>query len=288
MGKTFSFHQRGKRALQKACTMKSILLALCLHTSLLSMAQSLAEPLNAAPARLWAPAPTFSNAFCFGTNPAMLGPNKKIMLAAAGEQRFGLAELGSYALNAVLPVKGSAFGLGIGGGGAAVWRVGSLAAGYGMELGTLAAAGIGFRYRREGGGGLSANSFAADAGFLLQLATGVRLGASLHRPVRARGTKDMQPGDAARYAMSLTWEAPAQWLLAAEISQNEGRRPALAAGFAYAFSKSMQVQAGIDTGISSFFFSVGLPLAGFTVQPSVVLHRELGLTPGLLLFYPAK
>ncbi|RYZ22567.1 MAG: hypothetical protein EOO16_08585 [Chitinophagaceae bacterium] len=265
------------------CTLlpAGVLLAMCLR------AQPMTEPLSARPAQLSALAPSFRNALSFSANPAALGGNGKLILTAAGERRFVLSELGSYALAARIPLAGNGVGIRIGQGTAPGWRAGSVAAAYGMQLGSLAAIGLGVAHSRFGAPAARAGILEVQAGGLLRLQPKLLLGLSAIEPVRRAADKATAGGEA-RYAMAVGWEEPGQWMLGAELSQAGDRPPGFSAGFQLAVGRAVRAGAGIDTALSSMYLTVALPLAGMLLQPSVMVHRELGVAPGFLLSYPAQ
>ncbi|TCJ13391.1 hypothetical protein EPD60_13465 [Flaviaesturariibacter flavus] len=250
-------------------------------------AQPMTEPLNTRPALLSALCPFFRNAFSFSGNPATLGGGGKLMLAVAGERRFALAELGSYGLAARLPLAGNGIGIRVGQGGAAGWSATSVAGAYGMQLGTLAALGLGFVHTRSGTPALRSGSNAVQAGATIRLRPQALFGLSATEPLPRTGTKEAAGGEA-RYTMALGWEEPGQWMLGLELFQAGDRRPALSAGFQLLAGKVLRFGAGIDTSLSSMYVAAAVPLAGMLLQISVMVHRQLGPTPGLLLSYPAQ
>jgi hypothetical protein len=288
MGKTFSFHQRGKRALQESLPMKNTFVLLLLLLAGDAVAQMLTEPLSARPARLSALAPSFCNPLSVAANPAALAGLKHFSLAVGGEQRFLMRELGSYALHAIIPAQGNAFAVGLAHGGSADWNTTSASLAYGRKLGT-AAAGVQFTYYNMGNTRYGhSTAYAADAGLLLPLSANVRAGLTFQQPVNTGSTKEAGVLLPARYSFAIAWEDPDQWLLSLEIGHEAGRRPGVLAGCTYVFEKTLRALIGFDTALSSAWIGAAIPVSGFQLQAIVMIHRELGPTPGLQLIYTAN
>jgi len=266
--------------------MRCILLPLLLLQALAGAGQALLQPLTSLPSRINAASPHFAQAATFSANPASLATLSRPSVALQGERRFGQETLGSYNLDAALPLASGVLGLSAAVGGATHWQETALGLAYGRRLGQRAWTGLHFRYVNVGSRALGrAATLSADAGLLLELAPGVHTGIFTHNPGRPRLGKsgDRLP---ALYGMSVAWAAPGQWLLAATLRQQEGSRPAVQAGAEYLLTARLRMQAGIDTGTPGFYLGAAAETGGLRVQVCLMVHRQLGGTPGLLLLFP--
>ncbi|GAA4319745.1 hypothetical protein GCM10023184_04640 [Flaviaesturariibacter amylovorans] len=239
--------------------------------------------------RLSASSPRFADASSFAVNPAALAGRTQFSAALYGEYRFGLEALSAYQASAALPLAGGGAGALLQFGGGPDYSESTVGLAYARQLGSLLDVGVQFRYAavRASGYG-AAGGLTADAGLRLHLGERLHAGAWVHNPARVRLGKQGTERLPSAFGLGLTWERTGQWLMGAELRQEGGGPPALTAGLQFRVAGALRGRAGITTAGPVAYLGAGLRLRHLLLEVTATGHRYLGLTPGLLLLFPAQ
>lgn len=257
--------------------------------ALLLPAQSMRYPLSAPGTGLAAYSNAHYDPLAFTANAATLARVKGPGLGFAGERRFMLAQLGSYLAGLELPTRLGNFGVQLqysGSGGFNEKRVGISC---GRFAGKKLDAGIGFQYYSYTIAAVkTASTFTAEAGILVHLTPQVQAGISCYNPVGGKLGKEQGEKLPAVYKFGLGYDVSDRLFTAVEIQKEENKAISVTAGLQYRYAQKMTAELGIVTASSMWFAGAGYKMGKMRLLVSVSYHQQLGITPGMRIFYHFK
>ena len=224
--------------------------------------------------------------FSFVSNQASLSQMKNVSAGAYGERRFMLDELSLYQLSIAVPTKSGNFGVKAGYFGFNEYNESQIGLAYARKLGTKLDVGVQFNYNGvqvTGYGNASAVNF--EIGTILHLTDKLNAGVHVYNPVGGKFGKNAEEKLASVYTIGLGYEASEKFFVSAEIEKEENQQVNVNAGMQYRFLPQLLARAGIATNTSNVYAGVGLFLKTFRIDVVASYHRQLGITPGLLLVY---
>ena len=252
----------------------------------LAPAQILHKPMAATYTGLGAYSLNHVDVFSFTANQAALAQVKNTAVGLYGEKRFLLSDLNYFNAVLAMPASTGNFGLKTGYYGFSEYNETQVGLAYSRKLGNKVDIGAQFNYnsiRISGYGNASAINF--EIGTILHLTEQMHAGVHAYNPVGGKFGKDQQEKLPSVYTIGMGYDASEKFFIGAEIIKEEDQPVNVNAGLQYKFLQLLLARAGISTSTSMIWIGVGLTLKSFRIDISSSYHQQLGLTPGLLLFF---
>lgn len=228
----------------------------------------------------------FSDAFTVYANPASLAGTDRLSAGVYGEQRFMLAEAGSYAAVVAIPSAPGNFAFTAGYFGYKAYNETTLGISYGRKIGEQVYIGARFNYYSvliPSYG--KASTLNAEAGSLFQLTPQLWSGFSVANPFAGRLGKQTGEKLARVYKAGIGYTLSQLCFLGATVIKEENHAPSVHFGIQYRPIKQLFVRTGIVTGNHSWYAGLGYLWKNLRVDITVSFHDRLGMSPGLLLLY---
>ncbi len=230
----------------------------------------------------------FSDINSAWSNQAGLAFIDKMAFSAFGEQRFLMADLGSYAFAAAYPLqKVGTFALTLQHFGASAYNEQKIGLGYARRLGENFSIGIQFDYlatRIPDYG--SSHNFTAELGLLYRFSSQFTLAAHIYNPFRVR----LASSDplATLFRTGFIYSPSKQVSLIGEVEKDFLYPISGKIGVEYRPHERFVVRTGIGTAPFRASFGVGVEWQGILIDFASSYHQILGFTPGISLTYQVK
>lgn len=269
---------------------KLLFLNLILFVGTDAFSQLIRTPVSASFLRLNTYSSLHGSAFSFTGNQGALASVKNMAAAVYSERRFLLEEASVYAAAIVLPSSSGNFGFKADYSGDLSYNETGLGLAYGRKLGNKIDIGAQFNYYSFKAAGYgTAAAITAEAGIVVHLTEALQAGFHLYNPTGMEIGKTGEEKLPAIYAAGFGWEVSDKFFMGAEAQKIEGQPASLSAGLHYYFDGKLSASAGINSGVSAYYFGFGVLMKNMALHAVASIHPQLGLTPGLLLvFNPVK
>jgi len=229
--------------------------------------------------------PENGNAILLLAQPATASRLKGISVAASTEKRFLLEGLNHSMAVIGLPLSFGGIGLTIDNSGSKEYNLGSIGLIYGKDLGKVDL-GVSFNYtsiKLNGYGKASTIEFAL--GSLWQISEKIHTSILLKNPVGGKFGLDKSEKLPAAIRFGLGYKTSDNVSVAIELIKEEEQRAGFNAGLCYAFNKKFFFQAGIQTPITSPYWSVGYQIKKLRIETYCSYHQQLGFSPAISLIF---
>ena len=251
--------------------------------------QILHRPMTAVYSGLGAYSINNADLFSFTANQASLAQLKNGGVAVYSERRFMLAELNNYSMAIALITGSGNFGLKATYAGFSEYNESQLGLAYARKLGKKLDMGAQFNYngfRIAGYGSAAAVTF--EAGIIMHASENLHVGIQVNNPVGGRFGNGGEEKLSSVYTLGFGYEASDKFFLSAEIVKEEDQPVNVNAGIQYKFLPRVFARVGVSSAASCAWTGIGLLWKSFRVDVTTSYHQQLGLTPGLLLFFNFK
>ena len=254
-----------------------------------SHAQTVRTPVAAAFTRLNTYSGLHANAFSFTVNQAALNAVKNLSAGVYGERRFLLNEISLYSAAVVLPTSSGCFGIKGDYFGGVSYNETGLGLAYGKKLGDKIDIGVQFNYysfRATGYG--SASSINAEGGMIVHITDALNFGVHLYNPTGVRIGKTGEEKLPAIYSAGFGYDVSKKFFIGCEIEKTEDQPVAVNTGLQYYFDEKLFASAGMASAASAYYLGFGVVLKNIQLNAVASMHPQLGVSPGLLLLFPAE
>lgn len=268
--------------------MKIIFLQILTSTILVSAAvgQITRSPLSSPYTSVTTYSKKFSDVFSFAGNQAAL---VNIHDAAAGiyrESKFGLTELSNYHAAIAIPLQNAGIGVNMFYTGHNGFNEMQAGIAYGLKLSKSVSLGAQMNYNqiRITGYG-SAGTVNIEMGALWAISEKVIAGVHIYNPIGGKFGVNKSEKFASIYKGGIAYEASKQFLVSAEIAKEEDRPLNVNASMQYCLLKQLLLRGGVSTATANYFGGAGLVLKWFRIDVIASYHRQLGLSPAVMLIF---
>jgi hypothetical protein len=273
--------------LHKTDVLKKTLLCFVLifSISFFSAAQIVRMPLTAMYSRVRAYSSAQNDALSFQGNQASLASIKDFSASVYCERRFMLKELAQYNGGFVFPTANGGFGLAAGYAGSIIFNESQVGLAYGRGMGRINF-GVQFNYyqvKLRGYGNATSLNF--EAGAICRINEKLNAGFHIYNPTGSRIGKDDEERLPVIYSIGFGYDTSEKFYVGVQLEKVEDQPSGLNASMQYNFAETLFARIGIATGTSSFHFGAGYSIDRFRVDVTACLHRQLGVSPGLMLNY---
>lgn len=248
-----------------------------------SEAQSLTDILSAVPFQLSSYS-TDKNAFCFLGNTAALSRVRHFSAGVAGERKFMLPELSTYAAAICLSTPSGNFGWMASRYGGQIFSATTIGLAYARSMGKLD---LGVQFNFVSGkipSYKTVSSFDFSLGCLYKLTEGLQMGIQVSNPVWKNKNPNVQTKPFT-CSFGLGWKMSDMVSICTLLEKTEDQPTDLKTGISYRFDKKLETHLGLSVDGAGFYVGAGYVLAGMEINVTMVVHQRLGMTPGMALLY---
>lgn len=252
------------------------------------VAQTLHQPLHSSCISAGVFSRNQANVFSFTANQASLANLKASAIGLYGERRFLLNELADYLLAAAIHTRSGNFGLKATHYGDGNYNENSVSLAYGRRLGMKADIGAQFNYMliKLSGGYGSTTAIGFEAGGIMHLSEKLHAGIHVSNPVGGKFGKEKEEKLPSVYSFGIGYEVSGIFFCSAEVIKEEDMPVNISTVIYYRFIPAVYARAGVSTGTSLVWLSLGVGIRSCLVDLVTSYHPQLGLTPGISLLYP--
>jgi hypothetical protein len=252
---------------------------------LFSNAQGILKP-GAGPGGLSAYSNNQVHLFSTFNNQAALAQVKKKSAGLYAERKYLLEGLNNYLAAGAIETRSGCFGLELGYFGFS--RFNQIMAGlaYALKLGSRMDAGIQFNYNtvRIPGYG-SASAIGVEVATVFHLTEKLHAGIQASNPAGGKFGRSGKEKLPAVYRGGIGYDASAAFFTGIEIVKEELMPVCVNAAFYYAGIPGIVIKGGFTSASSSWLMGIGYLWRSMRVEISMIIHPQLGITPGFLLLY---
>lgn len=266
--------------------MKRVLTALCIISTLVSVAQQVRTPVSSAYTRLNTYSQRQSDAFSFTGNQAALASVKNFTAGAFAERRFLLRELSMYTAVAAIPTASGTFAFQGNYMGNVDYNESTASIAYGRRLSEKVDIGLQFNYnsfKLAGYGTASAVNF--DAALLFHLTDQLHTGIHVYNPTGVRFGKAGEERLPVIVSGGFGYDVSSKFFISAQVEKTEDRPVNIISGIQYGIDEKLLSRAGIHSASSAFYLGLGYVLSDVRVDATASVHPQLGITPGILIIF---
>ena len=231
--------------------------------------------------------PVESKKGCSPGHPSALASSKRFTAIILAEQKFMLKELGNYLVALSHPFAGGGIGFQAGRFGGPLYHHTSISIGYGRKTGDLEM-GSQFCFQYQQASGYTGEaSLSCQAGIAWQTGEAIRAALLVINPGRSflgNGKSALPLG----IRSGIGWELSQKFFTAMELEHWEAQGASVNFGLTYRFDQHIQARLGHSTFNASYWMGAGILMHGFQLDVTVLLHSQLGPSPGITLIYPAN
>lgn len=231
----------------------------------------------------------FSDVFAVNSNAAALAAVKHFSAAAYGEKRFMLAELGLYSAVLAKSTQSGNFSLSLDYYGYKEYNESQIALGYARKINDRIDIGAKFNYfslRIPSYGKASAYNF--DIGAVFHITEQLHSGINIYNPLSSRLGKNTGDKLMPVYRAGLGYELSSSFFTGVEIIKEMGGTTGINASFQYKPVNYLFARAGIVTSNHTWYAGIGYLYKNMRLDVTASMHRQLGISPGVLLLYDLK
>ena len=217
-------------------------------------------------------------------NQALLAYNKSSQFGVNYDNRFGIKELGTRSISAIIPAGKASVGAIYSNFGYTDFRRDMAGVSCGLRLSEKIAAGVQIDYFSERTSGEYDNykCITFETGLIAEASDNIRIGIHLFNPVPNSLRKNIQP-------VSLTVGAGITLrkilFAAAEAEMCSTGNMAFRTGFEYEAVKNLWLRAGFNTNNNSFCFGTGYQIGIVKIDLGFTTHEMLGITSSASLIF---
>lgn len=223
------------------------------------------------------------------SNQAGLAFLDDLSFTAFGEQRFLLAELGSYAAALSYPTSSGTFGLTINYFGYENYNEQKIGLAYARKLFEGVALGaqvdyLGTRIPEYG----TASNFTFEVGVQADLLEDFVVGAHIFSPVRMKLTDDDADIIPAQLNVGVAYNPSEKVTIAVEVEKDFDYTAAFKGGVEYHLLDALSLRVGVGTQPIQNSFGLGIHLGDLDIDIAAAYHQYLGFTPGVSVTYRVR
>jgi hypothetical protein len=221
-------------------------------------------------------------------NPAALARQPFLALAVTGEQRFGMGALSFYQVSAAFPTPAGGVGLRLAHQGGPYFRATALTAGLGRSIGSRADLGIAVCVAGAGAAGYETERRAlAEAGLRLRLSASVQVGVHLANLSASTFRRHLANPFPEELSLGLGYSPSSSFYASLALLHAAARGSTVRALVLCRFASGLEAGGGLDSGSGQYTLLAGWRLSRLSLQGLMVVHPQLGFTPGIqVLFTP--
>lgn len=267
----------------------TLLTMLCCCICMLSSGQNARSPVVAWYTSSGAYSKNFTDVFSINGNVAAPASAKSFGVAVYGEQRFMLSELGLYSTAITVPSSTGNFSLTADYYGYKNYNESELSAGYARKLNEKVDIGVAFNYfslHIPAYGNASAFNF--DLGAIFHITEQLHSGINIYNPLSSRLGKNSEEKLMPVYKAGLGYDLSASFFTSVEVIKEQGGSTGIHASMQYKPITELFARAGVVTSSNIWYAGVGYLFKELRLDVTVSMHRQLGISPGLLLLYQLK
>ncbi|MFT3747819.1 MAG: hypothetical protein QM768_05855 [Agriterribacter sp.] len=270
--------------------MKSANLLICfLCLAIYSQSQNARAPVVAWYTSSGAYSKNFSDAFSINNNIAALAAVKSFSAAVYGEKRFMLAALGLYSTVLATATPSGNFSLSANYYGYNAYNESEISVGYGRKLSEKVDIGVKFNYfslRIPSYGKASAYNF--DAGAVFHITEQLHSGINIYNPLGSKLGRHTAEKLMPVYKAGLGYDFSVYLFSGVEVIKEQGGTTGIHASFQYKPITALFARGGIVTSSHLWYAGIGYLFKELRVDVTISMHRQLGISPGILLLYTIK
>lgn len=255
-----------------------LLLPFCVH------AQSLRYNVSMPYVQLAVYSAKQNDAFSFTANQAALVKNKETSIGIYAERRFMIAETNNYAAVAAIKTELGSFGLKLNYAGYSNFTENSFGLAYGKSLGSRLDVGVQFNYygyRIPAYNSASTINF--EGGIIMHFTEKLNGGVHVYNPVGTKLVKGIDEKLASLYSFGLGLDASDNFFTGIQLMKEENKPMNVTGGFIYQFKKQFFIRGGFASSNKTGFAGAGVAWKELRLDISASWHRQLGVTPGILI-----
>ena len=218
-------------------------------------------------------------------NPAGLASVPNTSFLSGASSRFGLVELTSVWLGAVMPVNRGALGFRLEAFGFDTWKQQRAAVSYSRSLHDRLRLAASFSWLQNSISGYGRQGVpSGGVGLQAELKRNLTLGVQVENPFPVRFAEgDYLP---VTFNAGLAWRASTRLLMALQLDKTLDYELRFRSGFEYAPMDKLQLRFGFASSPSEYNGGIGLEIAkGIFLQMAATYHQVLGFSPAILVEY---
>lgn len=228
----------------------------------------------------------FQDAFSLLSNVAASAKFEDFQAGVYGERKFMLAETSLYTAVISAPVYSGSFSLETDYFGFSAYAESQIGLGYALSLSPQIDVGVKFNhYQVRIPAYQHASAVNFELGALLHINEQLHTGVSIYNPLNSPLGKNTGERIASVYKTGIGYEWSSSFFTQLEILKERGTDADVHLAIQYKPLEQFFGRAGIYTESSLSYFGVGFLYHRLRMDISVSLHQQLGVSPGLLLFY---
>lgn len=226
--------------------------------------------------------------FSFTSNKAALANIQGFAAGAFGEKRFG-GETNFYSGVIVLATSNGNFGVQANYYGFENYNESQLGLAYARSLGNSFQLGIqfnhfSFRIPQYN----SSSTITFEIGALARLSDQLTAGIAIYNPVGGYLSKVANEKLGASYSFGLGYEPSENVLVSIVATKNENESINISSGLVYQFDKKFFARIGIQSKNASPYAAAGIAIDDLRIDITASYHRQLGISPGVMIIYQPK
>lgn len=228
----------------------------------------------------------FQDAFSLLSNVAASANFQNFQVGVYGEKKFMLAETSQYSAVISAPVYSGSFSLETDYFGFSDYAESQIGLGYALPVSPQIDVGVKFNYyqvRIPAYHNASAVNF--ELGALLHINEQLHAGVSVYNPMNSPLGKNTGERIASVYKTGIGYEWSSSFFTQLEILKEKNKDADVHLAIQYKPLEQFFGRAGIYTESSVTYFGLGYLYHRLRMDICISLHQQLGLSPGLLLFY---
>jgi len=220
------------------------------------------------------------------SNQAGLAFIDEVSFTAFGEQRFMLAEIGSYAAALAYPTNSGTFGLVINYFGYENYNEQKIGLAYARKLfeGVAIGAQLDYLSTRIPEYG-SAGKVTFELGVQADLLENFSVGAHIFSPIRTQLTDNEIDVVPTQLNVGIAYLPTKKVTLAIELEKDFDYAASFKGGLEYQLVDELSLRVGVGTNPTQNSFGIGIHLGSLDIDLAAAYHQNLGFTPGISVSY---
>lgn len=264
----------------------NLLTLICCLIGMQNIAQNVRSPLVAWYTSSGAYSKKFSDPSSLNGNVASVASIKNFGASVYGEKRFMLSEIGLYSTVIAVPTSSGNFSLSANYYGYKEYNESEISVGYARKLNDKVDIGAKFNYfsvRIPSYGKASAFNF--DVGAIFHITEQLHTGINIYNPLSSRLGKNSEEKLMPVYKAGLGYEFSSSFFTSIEVIKEQGTAAGIHGSFQYKPITQLFARAGMITTSNIWYAGIGYLFKELRVDVAVSIHRQLGISPGILLSY---
>lgn len=264
----------------------NLLTAACCFIGMQIIAQNTRSPVVAWYTSSGAYSKNFSAPSSLNGNVASAASIKNFGATVYGEKRFMLSEVGLYSTVIAVPTSSGNFSISANYYGYKEYNESEISVGYARKLNDKIDIGAKFNYfsvRIPLYG--KASTFNFDVGAIFHITEQLHSGVNIYNPFSSRLGKNTEEKLIPVYKAGLGYEFSPSFFTSVEVIKEQGESTGIHGSFQYKPITQLFARAGVVTSSNIWYAGIGYLLKDLRFDVTVSIHRQLGISPGILLSY---